>query len=106
MLARRKYPLERDLSHRPGPLARPKGLIIKRVAAVAGEPLPGAIKDCWEGPKQANVPEANLILLGDNADHSSDSREHGYYPLNNVLGAFVRRLGGDPIAEARPPMGP
>ena len=32
------------------------------------------------------VPEGHLFMMGDNRDHSFDSRAWGFVPLENVLG--------------------
>jgi signal peptidase I len=61
--------------------------MIKRVGAVAGEPVPDGIP-----VPDAVVPEGRLVLLGDNADASFDSREVGYFPASLVLGGVVRRM--------------
>ncbi|MGA8113731.1 MAG: S26 family signal peptidase [Actinocatenispora sp.] len=53
---------------------------VKRVAAVAGDPLPGA-----EGP----VPDAHVFLVGDRA-RTLDSRVYGPVPLDHVVGRVVR----------------
>lgn len=36
--------------------------------------------------KQWTVPEGHIFVMGDNRNHSSDSREIGYIPLNHVMG--------------------
>lgn len=66
--------------------------IVKRVAATAGTPVrpewvPAEVYD-----DQATVPVGMLVLLGDNADDSHDSRHVGYYPVRDVLGVVVRRM--------------
>jgi len=62
---------------RPGPQA----WMIKRAAAVPGEP--------WD---DRPVPAGWLAVLGDNPDSSADSREFGLVPAASVLGAVVRHL--------------
>ncbi len=57
--------------------------IIKRVAAVAGEPLPFPVPGYGEG---SVVPVDQLAVLGDNLDQSIDSRHHGFIPATHVLG--------------------
>jgi signal peptidase I len=61
--------------------------MIKRVRAVAGEPVPDGIP-----VPDAVVPEGKLVLLGDNADSSYDSRVAGYFPTERLLGGVVRRM--------------
>lgn len=75
----------------PRPAARRPGdrlWMIKRVRAVAGDPVPGDIPV----PDEV-VPPGQLVLLGDNAGASYDSREVGYFPVERVLGGVIRRLG-------------
>jgi signal peptidase I len=61
--------------------------MIKRVGAVAGEPVPEGIP-----VPDAVVPEGKLVLLGDNAEISFDSRIVGYFPAELLLGGVVRRM--------------
>ena len=39
------------------------------------------------------VPPDLLVLFGDNAAASYDSRQVGYFPADRLLGVAVRRLG-------------
>lgn len=59
--------------------------LIKRVAAVAGDPVPSA---ALPGTR---VPEGGLVLLGDNRAVSFDSRDVGYFPTCRVLGTVRGR---------------
>ncbi|MEU6794484.1 S26 family signal peptidase [Nonomuraea wenchangensis] len=59
------------------------GLLIKRVARVAGE----RTLECGVA-----VPEGHLYLLGDNPEQSYDSRSFGYVPPQDVLGVVVVRI--------------
>ncbi|GAA1737113.1 S26 family signal peptidase [Luedemannella helvata] len=61
--------------------------VIKRVAAVAGDPVPFAVEG--SGPV---VPPGCLVLLGDNADASGDSRQYGYVGVEDVVGVVRRTL--------------
>lgn len=61
--------------------------MIKRVGAVAGEPVPDGIPVA-----DAVVPAGKLVLLGDNAEASFDSRMIGYFSADLVLGGVVRRM--------------
>jgi len=61
--------------------------VIKRVAAVAGEPVPDGVP-----VPDALVPEGKLVLIGDNARASFDSRMVGYFSAEQLLGAVVRRM--------------
>jgi signal peptidase I len=70
---------------RAGRIHDGRGWMIKRVGAVAGEPVPDGIP-----VPDAVVPEGKLVLLGDNADASFDSRVVGYFPADLLLGGVVR----------------
>lgn len=63
--------------------------VIKRVAAVAGEPVPAAV-----GGGPSSVPAGRMVLLGDNPLASGDSRQYGFVPLDAVVGVARRRLLG------------
>ncbi|WP_117213631.1 signal peptidase I [Allorhizocola rhizosphaerae] len=62
-------------------------LIIKRVAAMPGDAVPPELARLG-----SRVPADRLILLGDNPEHSMDSRRRGYYEAAGLLGVIVRRL--------------
>ena len=75
-------------------------LVVKRVAGLPGMPL--AVRDhrltvgtrtVDLSPSQeywlraaSRVPQGTVFLLGDNLDRSSDSRDWGFVPLNDVVG--------------------
>ena len=81
----------------PGPTGRwvlpPSGRagarrwMVKRTAAVAGEPVPAVVR-----LPGTVVPAGHLVVLGDNPPDSADSRGFGYVPAERVLGRVVRRL--------------
>lgn len=61
--------------------------VVKRVAAVAGDPVPAGVRI-----QVPVVPSGQLVLLGDNLEHSWDSRHFGFASADRVLGVAVRRL--------------
>ncbi|MFF3543045.1 S26 family signal peptidase [Streptomyces platensis] len=69
--------------------------LIKRVAALPGDPVPEVMLSTSSlglpGPPP-RVPDGSLVLLGDNPQHSVDSRHFGFYPAERVLGTVVRPL--------------
>jgi len=64
--------------------------MIKRVAAVPGEPLPDGLPAAIAAT--VAVPDGKLIVLGDNPPMSMDSRSLGYIPGERLLGVVVRSL--------------
>jgi signal peptidase I len=63
--------------------------VVKRVAAVAGEPVPDSVKPAVNGATV--VPRRAIVVLGDNP-LSRDSRQWGFIPASLILGKAVRRL--------------
>ncbi|GHC68014.1 S26 family signal peptidase [Streptomyces cinnamoneus] len=64
--------------------------VIKRVAAVPGDPVPpGAVAGAG-GADGECVPVGMVVLLGDNREQSYDSRHVGYFPAERVLGSVLR----------------
>ncbi|WP_284746238.1 S26 family signal peptidase [Amycolatopsis sp. RTGN1] len=59
---------------------------IKRIAAVAGDPVPA-----WLETDHPVVPAGRVVVAGDNAGHSQDSRQLGYIELAGVAGAVPHR---------------
>ncbi|MEV7805982.1 S26 family signal peptidase [Microbispora sp. NPDC088329] len=73
--------------------------VVKRVAAVPGDPVPDSV------PRRAGetlVPAGCLVLLGDNPDESLDSRHFGYVPANSMVGKVIRTLSGGSGADPPP----
>lgn len=64
--------------------------VIKRVAAIPGDEVPAGVLDAVAGTSQ--VPPGMLVVLGDNLDHSADSRLWGFVSASDVLGVVVRSL--------------
>ncbi|MFE1770746.1 S26 family signal peptidase [Streptomyces sp. NPDC059008] len=73
----------------PGP-----ALVIKRVAAVPGDPVPRDRVAALAGVPERYVPRGQLVLLGDNPSASFDSRHRGYFPAACVVGTVWRSLPG------------
>jgi signal peptidase I len=73
------FPVQRS---RPARVWDGRRWTIKRVGAVAGEPVPAGIP-----VSDAVVREGKLVLLGDNAEASFDSRIVGCFPANLLLRA-------------------
>lgn len=78
-------------AHRPRRVSG-EAWMIKRVAALPGDPalsdhLPA---DVVKG--SARVPAGKLVVLGDNAAISHDSRQLGYFASDQLLGIVVRRM--------------
>ncbi|MEC4016330.1 S26 family signal peptidase [Streptomyces sp. H27-D2] len=87
------------------PLARGAGAaalsgrqwMIKRVSATPGDPIPRHVPQ--PPPHRAmaarahtgaeHVPPGSLVLLGDNAHASLDSRQVGYFPAARILGVVL-----------------
>lgn len=65
--------------------------IIKRVAAVPGDPAPLDRMPALDRTAGPVVPPGRLVLLGDNPMNSYDSRHAGYFPVERVLGTVVGR---------------
>ena len=68
---------------------RDRPWLIKRVAALPGDPVPSAVAPAVDG---AHVPPNRLVLLSDNPVGAIDSRQFGYLTPDLVLGRVVRRL--------------
>ncbi|PNG20446.1 S26 family signal peptidase [Streptomyces cahuitamycinicus] len=74
----------------PGGMAlQTRQWVIKRVAAGPGDPVPADVLPTWARGTERRVPPDRLVLLGDNADFSIDSRAVGYFPVARVLGPVL-----------------
>lgn len=95
-----------DTADRPGPHPQPapsvlsrvsgqaadRQWIVKRVAAAPGDPTPAILSGVEGITVGSPVPSDRLVLLGDNSDHSVDSRVHGFFHSEQVLGVMVRPM--------------
>ncbi|MBB6345785.1 S26 family signal peptidase [Nonomuraea muscovyensis] len=63
---------------------------IKRATAAPGDPVPRDGVPGWEAG--ARVPPGCLVVRGDNAGDSYDSRHCGHVPGDRLLGVVVRRV--------------
>ncbi|MFD6418005.1 S26 family signal peptidase [Streptomyces sp. NPDC060194] len=80
--------------------AERRGWTVKRVAALPGDPWPGALGDGARGDGGAAVGPHTVVLLGDNAEASIDSRQIGGFPQERVAGVVLRVLsstGRNPV---------
>ena len=67
-------------------------LLIKRAVAVPGDEVPRRLVPALAGRPETLVPPHCLVVLGDNGEHSLDSKRIGYIPAERVLGVARRRL--------------
>ena len=67
--------------------------VVKRAAAVAGDPVPGSVARAAGVAPGTAVPAGRVVVLGDNPAHSTDSRVWGYLPTDRLLGVVRRRMG-------------
>jgi signal peptidase I len=68
--------------------------VVKRAAAVPGDPVPRESVLALRSVPEQQVPPGHLVVLGDRPDRSYDSRQHGYITADRVLGVVVRTLAG------------
>lgn len=66
--------------------------LVKRVVAVPGDVVPDRYLGVLGATAGARVPPGSLLLEGDAAT-SLDSRQHGYFPIRDVVGRVLCRLG-------------
>lgn len=76
----------REVVYAP-PQAKGPYRVIKRIAAMPGEPVPAAMAGIV---REDIVPPGSVVVLGDNLEDSIDSRHHGFLPLGKVLAKVVR----------------
>lgn len=66
------------------------GWLVKRAVAAPGDPVPASVLSV---PPGTPVREGSLIVIGDNPDASSDSRDFGYVTTDDLFGVVVRPIG-------------
>lgn len=66
--------------------------IVKRIAAIPGDPIPRDTVAALRGAPGTHVPAGHVVVLGDNLPHSFDSRQAGYVTADRLLGVVERRL--------------
>jgi signal peptidase I len=71
--------------------------LVKRVAALPGDPVPESVSGRVD---RTAVPDGALILLGDNAAASWDSRTLGLFDIVLLLGRVERTLSRSPVSRA------
>ncbi|GCD94753.1 S26 family signal peptidase [Embleya hyalina] len=81
------------LPMRPEWAPRPAGrLMIKRAVAVGGDRVPRERFPVLRDVAEERVPDGALVVLGDNAASSWDSRAYGFVYRHQVVGVAVRRI--------------
>ena len=83
---RRHYRVGDVIVFRPRAAATDVVWRIKRIAAVAGDPVPA-----WLETDHPVVPAGRVVVVGDNTGHSEDSRQLGYIDTARVAGAVPHR---------------
>ncbi|MEU8323954.1 S26 family signal peptidase [Nonomuraea sp. NPDC048881] len=66
--------------------------MIKRLAAVPGDPIPRATVPALRAAPGTRVPDGHLVVLGDNPRRSLDSRRTGYLTADRLLGVVLRKV--------------
>jgi signal peptidase I len=69
---------------------------------VGGDLVPAEFADAPALRGADRVPPGHVLIRGDNADFSLDSRQRGFVPAGSVLGVALRRL---PPPSRRGPAG-
>lgn len=81
----------REFEEAHSPHAPGADWIIKRAAALPGDPVPREGFAALAHVPETAVPQGKLVVLGD-SPHSADSRLHGYYQGDRLAGVVVRKL--------------
>jgi len=67
-------------------------LLIKRVAAIPGDPTPHHAAPTPAGHTEPIVPPGHLVAFGDNLHRSLDSKQIGYFPEDRLIGVVLRPM--------------
>lgn len=75
-----------------------RNLLIKRVAAIPGDPPPRDTAPALVNHPEQRVPRGHLVAFGDNYELSFDSKQIGYFPADRLIGVVLRpmRLSAGP----------
>jgi signal peptidase I len=65
--------------------------LVKRLAALPGDPIPRDAVPALRDVPEHVVPPNRLVILGDNNTASHDSRTAGYFDATTLLGVAVRQ---------------
>jgi signal peptidase I len=69
-------------------------LLIKRVAAVPGDPVPRYSVPALASRPEDRVPFGYFVALGDNHRRSFDSKQIGYFSGDLLVGVVIRHISG------------
>ncbi|NUW44461.1 signal peptidase I [Nonomuraea rhodomycinica] len=69
-------------------------LVVKRVHALPGDPVPRARVPALAHVEEETVPAGRIVVLGDNPEESVDSRRYGYLAADTLVAVVIRALQG------------
>jgi signal peptidase I len=96
-----RFPLVAPAPHGIWPVAPSLGWdrwVIKRVAALPGDAVPGTMREAAGGA--VTVPERTLLVSADNP-MGTDSRQWGFIQTSDVLGPVLKKLNFSPETNGR-----
>ncbi|MEV0353267.1 S26 family signal peptidase [Nonomuraea sp. NPDC050680] len=70
-------------------------LVIKRVHALPGDPVPRGRVPALAHVDEETVPAGRIVVLGDNPEDSVDSRRYGYLSENALVAVVIRTLAAN-----------
>ncbi|WP_433442856.1 S26 family signal peptidase [Nonomuraea sp. CA-141351] len=77
-------------------------LVVKRVLALPGDPVPRDRVPSLAHVDEETVPAGRIVVLGDNPEESVDSRGYGYVAEDALVAVVIRALAmSPPRARAR-----